>query len=143
MLVDVPDVRLTTEERQPTAAFPLHDRQQRSLWSPAARRQTSSKSCARASSFKVEEAKAVREMEKFEANDDGAKAEAASGTLMKLSPGHGGSLTKEKVRMPSHGYSRLSSFAGLQIKEVLQQAAVKEKELLALLQLTSIQIWKC
>jgi len=43
--------------------------------------------------------------------------------------------------MPSHRCSRLLSFAGLHIKEALQQAAAHKPLRLALLQLTPIQIW--
>jgi len=78
--------------------------------------------------------KAARETEDVEVNDD-AKAEAASGTLTDRDYLLGmaiWSLTKEKVRTPCSlvhmGCSRLSPFAGLQIKKVLQRAADKEKD---------------
>ena len=52
------------------------------------------------------------------------------------------SLTKEKVRMsPSCDNRVLKNLTFLQIEKLLQQAADKEAELLALLELTPIKIW--
>jgi DNA topoisomerase-2 len=96
---------------------------------------------------KVAKAKAAGETEDVEENDDAE--EAASGTSTDYDYLLGmaiWSLTKEKVCIPhgrmtlAHSYS-LASSLGPQIEKLLQQAADKEKELLALLELTPTQIW--
>jgi len=96
---------------------------------------------------KAAKAKAAGETEDVEENDDAE--EAASGTSTDYDYLLGmaiWSLTKEKVRVPhwcmtlAHtGCSHLRLEP--QIEKLRQQAADKEKELLALLELTPTQIW--
>ena len=99
---------------------------------------------------KAAKAKVAGETEDAEANDEGEVEEAASGTSTDYDYLLGmaiWSLTKEKVRRHqrtclSSSHSLLTFFHfGLQIEKLLQQAADKETELLALLELTPIQIW--